>query len=668
MFRTHSSLSRVVGRSSAIFVNRSQTRFVSAKPSKDSSRKKGAKSTWTREKLQTSNQFPLTKALNAVIRPTTETEARVKSSARKTVPDTPSNHVRTQVVSPALCDDVIKYIASTLRKHKGCDILDINPGAGLWSQKIHDYLKPRSHVLLEPRYDKFKRFLDPLLTAPKSKYKLVEKDPLDLDTYRVMVSGGVFPHQVVRDPQDIKAQEANNTLLVIGSLVWDPRLPGLGFDSMAKQLFHHFASAAGPNDLFHAFGLVRTLLWVQHEDFGPMVADSISGMYKANRFLELTHNIELVVNAARTERKIGRGSSGREPQYEIESLIGTLKRARTGGFKIPKHRRAGTYDYATEIERLTDGTGNMRVEAMQEYLRKQHLAGKPTTGLLAASYSDSYNEELEVRKKWPDLDLPMLIHGKGQGGRILQRLLVDHPGYETVKALLRKRVIVRSATQTKINVEACADIHDTMYNLEVKALRMEDGPKKDALMKEIEEQDRLWHETFTSISPNHRSAVINEADERISMRTPPHPRIQWDQRRLEPLLMRPDEVWPQNRLSLVSAEPVPKPIMEDIPDYTEWLHDFVFGLFGTPSEPINEALDKMQHGMSNLIKECPSFKDPEKGGRVLMKHFRVRMLTVDMIKELVTAYRNWPFKEPGSDHPKYFRHKGNVGHYSSRGT
>ncbi|KAH9879955.1 hypothetical protein J1614_001979 [Plenodomus biglobosus] len=660
MIRIHQSISRASARRSVLAVGNGQKRSAV----KEAVRKKTLSNHWSNEKLQVNGQYPLAQTLSAIIHPNKEPEVpKTKAPERKAgVPVTSLVHVRSQIVNPGLCDDAINYIRSTLDKHKGCDIIDVNPGAGLWSQKLHDYLKPRSHVLVEPRYDKFQSFLDPLLKAKNSKYKLLEKDPCALETYREIVSEGILPHQIVYDPQDPKAQEVNNTLLVTGSLVWDPRLPGLGFDSMAKQLIHHFAAAARSNDLFHAFGLVRTLFWVQNEDFSPMVADSISGMHKANRFLEMSNNITLVVNAERTERKVGRGSSGREPQYELESLIRTLKTAKAKGFEIPTHRRAGSYKYAADIERITDGTGIMRAEAMQEYLRKQHLAGNRTRGLLQTSYYDCHDEEMNVKRKYPDLNLAAMQ----SSGKTLKTQIKDHPGLLEVRAFFKKCNLINASTRTKTQIEACADIGEKMYYLEIKALGMKDGPKKDALIKEIEELEEKWDTAVAAISPNHQPSAANEVDERISMRTPPHPRIQWDRRPFEPLVMRPDEVWPQNRLSLVSADPIPKPTKKDIPDYSEWVHDFVFSLFNTTNDPINVALDKMQHGLSDIIKYCPSLKDPKKGGRLMMSQLRIRMLTVEMIDELVTAYKNWPFKAPGSDHSKYFRLRSSLGQYAAR--
>ncbi|CAO2656407.1 Nn.00g052100.m01.CDS01 [Neocucurbitaria sp. VM-36] len=657
MFRIRPSISRLFRRKSASIGPLSQTRLATFKHGRSTGRQRGQKEHWTAEKLQTSDKYPLSVAMEELIHPNLEPKKTKKKSYSLRPGTTWSSvHVRPQIVSPDLCDDVLKYIGHTLEKHKGCDILDINPGAGLWSRKLHDLLQPRSHVLLEPRHDKFQDYLDPLLTAPGSTYSLVAEDPCELDTYRAMVTDRVFPHQKPRSRDDPHAQEPNNTLLVTGSLVWDPRLPGLGFDSMAKQLFHHFAAAASTNDLFHAFGLVRTLFWVQQEDFSPMIAQSMAGMQKANRFLEMTHNINTVATALRTHRKLGKGSSGREPQYEIESTIRALKVGRENGMKIPQHRRDSTYDFAQEINKLTNGTGISRSGAIQDYLHKQQLAGKSTIGLLQESFIELYDQERSIRKEYPELEIDQTVPEPGKKATPRPDL-TGHVAQEEIRHYFKKRPNVWNNIKVKAGVEELADIGEELYNLECRILEMEDGPQKDVNMKKLEDLDRIWQQRVDNFATNFSAAPISEVDDRLAIRTPPCPRLQWDRRPFEPLVMSPDEVWPQNRLLLISAEPIPTPSSQD-PDWFEWMQDFVFGLYSQPAMSIDHALDKMQHGLSGIIQDCPTLKNPKKGGRLLMHHLRVRMLTIEMIEELVSAYRNWPFKAPGSDHYKYFRNRG----------
>lgn len=561
-------------------------------------------------------------------------------------------------------DDVIKYIGHTLEKHKGCDILDINPGAGLWSQKLHEYLKPRSHVLLEPRFDKFKDFLEPLLNARRSKYSLLEKDAMELQTYRDLVTDAVFPHQKIRESGDPKAQEPNNTLLVTGCLVWDPSLPGLGLDSMAKQLHYHFGAAARNNELFHAYGLIRTLFWIPQEDFGPTMSDSMSTMHKTNRFTEMSQNVTVIVNGEQAPRGMGKGSSGREPQYAIESTVRALQRGREQGIELPPHRRDHIHDFAADIERISKGTGITRSAEMNDYLHDQQIAGKSTTGLLSEGLIEHYEKEKALRQRYPDVNIPSgpsLTDGKSR-----KKLVpATHPAKEEIRQYIADCAPINFTQRLKTQIEAIADIGEEMFNLECKILRMKDGPKKDAAMAELQKIDESWEQAKEKIPKNYHRAPATELDDRLALRSPPGPRIQWDSRPFEPLTMRKNEVWPTNRLCLVSAEPIPHSTTQS-PEYYEWLQDFVHGLYSNPSESIIEALDKMQHGLSDLIQDCPSLKDPAKGGRLQMKHLRVRMLTPEMVTELVDAYRNWPFKAPGSDHSKYFRHKTSAHSFTSK--
>jgi transcription factor 1 len=562
-----------------------------------------------------------------------------------------------------LSDDVLKYVGHKLDKHKGCDILDINPGTGLWSQKLHEYLQPRSHVLLEQQHERFKPFLDPLLTAPGSKYSLIDKDPTVLQTYRDMVADGVFPHQTVLDAQDPRAQEPNNTLLVTGSLAWDPRLPGLGFDSMAKQLAYHLASAAWTNDLFHAFGLVRTLFWVQHDDYNSMIADSINGLSKTTRLMGMYQNTNVFVQPDRTTRKSGRASVGREPQYEIETTVRALRAGREHGMELPSHRRDSIHEFAEHIDKISNGTGISSFNEMQDYLREQQLAGKNTISLLPEGVIEYYKFMKHIINVFPEIDLGEREDLTGRRSR--RSVPRGHPYKDDIQEFYRQSTVMTNTFKKRLQVSATADIGEAMYKLECKILDMQDGPAKDAAMTQLKDLETKWNHAVESLNANYSKAAAVEIDDRLAIRSTPLPRLEFDARSFEPLTMRSNEVWPQNRLSLISGEPNPRPVGGS-PDFYEWVRDFIFGLFVQPSEGVSHALDKMQHGLGHIIKECPSLRDPKKGGRLQMEHLRVRMLTPEMIFELAEAYRNWPFKEPGSDNFQYFKYKHSAHPYVPR--
>lgn len=563
-------------------------------------------------------------------------------------------------------DDVLKYVGHTLDKHKGCDILDLYPGNGLWSQKLHEYLQPRSHVLVEPNFEKFQDYLNPLLKAPGSKYSLVEKDVSNLQVIRDLVADGLFPHQTILDPRDPKAQEPNNSMLVTGCLVWDPPLLGMGLDSMARQIYYLLCSTARSNDTIHAYGLARTLLWMQHDDFGPSVADSITTLSRNPRFMEMTQKSHLIVNGERVARKMGKASSGREPQYEIEGTVRALQRGRAQGMELPSHRRDYIHDFADDIERITNGTGITKSADMHLYLHEQYAAGKPAIGLLSEGLLERYENEQIILDQYPDIEIPPGISVSDVKG-VKRSVPADHPGKDILHDYMRNTANVYHTQRIKMQIEAIADIGEAMYNLECKILGMKDGPKKNAALARLEELNTSWEKGNEKLPGNYFRAPASELDDRLAIRAPPSPRLQWDARPFEPLTMHTNEAWPRNRLSLISTEPIPQPA-GPFPDYFEWLQDFITGLFAAPVDNIVEALDKMQHGLSDIIEECPSLKDPKKGGRLQMKHLRVRMLTPEMISELLEAYKSWPFKAPGSDHSKFFRHKSSSALFTSRQT
>ncbi|KAH4010582.1 rRNA adenine N(6)-methyltransferase [Parastagonospora nodorum] len=613
---------------------------------------------WTPKKLAISERYPLTADLHRCMHPAlVEKRGKVYDNVRTKIGKLKTSAgvvLRTQIVSPDLCDDVLKYMAHTLELYKGCDILDINPGVGLWSQKLHEFLKPRNHILLEPSPDLFRPFLDPLLNAPDSKYKLVNKDPLKVESYRELVDEGAFPQQTRIDPQDPKGQDLNQTLLVTGSLAWDPFLPGLSFDSMAKQLYHHFTPAAWSNDLFHAFGPVRTLFWVQTEDFNHVVAKSPTYMLKSNRLLEMTQNLNLVVTSERESRPAGKGAIGREPQYEIESTIRAIRSAKKAGFDIPEHRRDVTHKYAELIEEASGGSGIINSETMMELMYAQYRAGNRPTQFLPQGILDCFEVEKQLQEEHPDLKLsPIFPLSKKTAATVTNKA---HPASDKVREYTKTRALVAHRLRQRIKFEEIVIIGEEIYKLECKALKMKEGPGKAKTLKQIEQLEEQWDQRLAQLSRNLEHAPVAELDDRINLRYPPHPRIQWDQRLFDPLMSREDEVWPRNRVSLISATPIPRPASDD-PEWHEQVIDFVFGLYANSNRSVIEALDSMQHGLSDIIKDCPSLTDPDKGGRLQLKHLRVKLLTMEMIYEMAKAYKEWPFKAPGSDRSLYFRHK-----------
>ena len=74
--------------------------------------------------------------------------------------------------------------------------------------------------------------------------------------------------------------------------------------------------------------------------------------------------------------------------------------------------------------------------------------------------------------------------------------------------------------------------------------------------------------------------------------------------------------------------------------------DFILScLFLQPRQSIVRGLETLAPGAAAvIIPRAPSLRDPKRGGRRNLDQLRVRMLTADMIEELVIAWESWPFK------------------------
>ena len=176
----------------------------------------------------------------------------------------------------------------TLEKHIGCDILDLNPGPGMWSSTLHNFLKPRTHILMEPDYDSYKPMLQPLLDAEDSTYKLVPKSGLSWDSLLETLSPEHLPHQEALERRDPRLEEPNNTLLLVANLGFHPKKAYRGFNSITNLVLYQLLSAARSHSLIHKYGLIRMILWVDDEAKRSVLPRNVLRRRKAAVEAELT--------------------------------------------------------------------------------------------------------------------------------------------------------------------------------------------------------------------------------------------------------------------------------------------------------------------------------------------------------------------------------------------
>ncbi|KAH7138177.1 hypothetical protein B0J11DRAFT_574178 [Dendryphion nanum] len=611
-------------------VSRTQQRYV---------RKKAAASEWSKTTLAPSPDYPLSQEIYNAVEPTIYNQKRAgRKEYRKA-------HLRPQVVSPDLCDDILGSYGDSLKNYKGCDILDINPGAGLWSRKIHDFLQPRSHILLEPEPEIWRKFLDPLIKKPGSKYKLVTGDTNRFEIFRELIDSNFFPNQKKIPLGDPRVNDLNETLLVTGSFTWEPMLPGFGFDSMGKQLLFKHIVLSRYNDIFHEFGKIRMLIWLRKDDMKMVMPRTVAMIQKSNIITQKLAESNEIVTTGHSTRGAGRDAgSGREPRYELESLVRAFKAMKSKGTKLPLRRREDIHDFADDISGKTDGKGQMTVAECHKYLREQHNQGKSAGGLIAQKTLEIWDFD-RLAETQPGLKYDL--------SRPAARGPTSHRATDAQNEITKSRAQEQAVLRERIKKDEAADIGEKIYHLECRILGMNDGPEKEASQELLAQLQNEFQQKVGRIKTTYRNQVYNDIDDRINIRSDIS-RMLWDTRSFEPLVMRPDEAWPASGLGLANIVPKPTSSTESNTDF-EYLQDFVLALFDLPSEDLVTALERMQAGASDLIAEVPRLRNPAQGGRLDMKQLRVRMLTVEMVDELCAAFHAWPFKNPEASHTNYFK-------------
>ncbi|KAJ5594156.1 uncharacterized protein N7459_000364 [Penicillium hispanicum] len=165
--------------------------------------------------------------------------------------------LQSNIVSDQLCTDILQRLSPYLRRNQPVDILDLWPGAGLWSSKVNEFLRPRHHVLVEPDMTAYGPMLKDLARHNPC-YKLVSTDIYTMNKWDELLER-YFPEQTAQHVS--RGQKA-------GSLLRNDTLLVLANPSTATSKKDHYTPARWWSAImgdcmtqtgFHGYGSVRIL-------------------------------------------------------------------------------------------------------------------------------------------------------------------------------------------------------------------------------------------------------------------------------------------------------------------------------------------------------------------------------------------------------------------------
>jgi hypothetical protein len=508
---------------------------------------------------------------------------------------------RVNVVSEKMCADLLDYIGPTLARHRGCDLIDVFPGVGIWSRHLSDLLQPRSHILMEPDQEFYKPFLEPLVERPGT--VLLPESGIVWEQLASVLTPKVLPHQVERKVSAVNTPERNDTLLVTMNLSMYPKRKFRTFDSLIQLVLFQMISSIRPGSLFQKYGLVRMLIWVGDTEKASLVPRTVQSRKKSSIEAEISTEYVCEV-AGGSPNDPGQTRSQwyrRDQALDLESTKATLERMREHGFTLPPDREP-------------------------QHVREYHEFIKENADAVRAAVDRPFLAELEKLEE--ENAATPFARGSPKRNR-LQAL-----GWLRHAVDKRTHVIVQVLQKRQEVLDAYADAGSDPERLE----------KAAAL-------GQAWLDKLDSFEGTLRSAVLLQRDnEHVFHQNPPV--LNWDRRYTEPLLVRPNEFYPKVPSALLDIQPkATAPILRDMGPGSNRggdMFDLVLrGLLRRGPEPIDQLLNDIYPGAGEgVTPNCPSLFDPAQGGSPIKGFGGVvsRAVNEQQLVEITQAWMNWPFK------------------------
>ncbi|KAL9096475.1 MAG: hypothetical protein Q9165_001472 [Trypethelium subeluteriae] len=492
-------------------------------------------------------------------------------------------------------------------------------------RKLHEYLKPRTHLLLEPGKKYFEPFVKPLLEIPGSTYRHSFLDPYDWQSYqRIFDLGLIKPEKSSVDPSQLG--QLNDSLLLVGNFAEVLRKPVFGFGLPAQMAIHQFCMAAvRAHQHVHAYGPVRILLWIPDEDRNTIVPQDIGQRGHLAYGVERCGSATIVASSGKLS--MNEGFHGIEMRH-TQRVVKTMDR---NGMKSPPKRQ--TLEYQQACDYLAH---EGEVPTPEENPLSRRWEGDKEIGQLEMAFSPD-----EIEKDRQSARAKFLKKGKKESEI---RFLSDDPRLERLYRLRHHRRSMENLGK-KLNGLAALDEELVQLELAIAAEDLSDNDKENLTMKmqaklaELKaKQSRLGAAQQTRLSSVIDNLLARNRESSL---------LSWDRRAFEPLQMTKHEVYPPEHLALLDFQPKP-PLSfpsKNQSDEEKLEAMFISKLFVTPGQTLRKALETCAPGAADaLIPQAPSVTDPTRGGRLDVDLLRVRLLTLEMVDELLKAWMDWPFR------------------------
>ncbi|KAH9819376.1 rRNA adenine N(6)-methyltransferase family [Teratosphaeria destructans] len=550
---------------------------------------------------------------------------------------------RHEIVSESLCDDIISYLAPTLDQHKGCTLIDVHPGPCLWSSKMHEYLQPRRHLLMEPDDRYYKPFIKPLLDQPGSTYRwtrLPGAHPLNYwaNYETVMNDPDLLPGIPTYPVGDPRRRLPNKDVLLIGNLAREYRITRTVAMDYSVLMLIQMVRASLANTIFHQGGPVRMLWWLSEE--------------KKTTIFPPT---DLSIQGAIASLSLG---------ATISEIAGTV--SVSSMYDAAKHIHKTPVDVTDamaqqKVHESAKALGMSKPES-REWLDPQHSeppasAGNPLIPL-GGGLAGLKKKLKQARDRLPAIEAFLSAGRPYRGWRVPKRLdqTMEYPHCTRICEHLKRDAKPSKGRDNVAGVLLDMQLRFTKLEATLKHLQ-ETCPATTkatltALKAEIRSLDTTLNDAVqNTVGSNSLSEQVARALNYTTATFLTPPLLTNYARSYPALKAHPHEIWPEPPKGLMLLDLTPNSRDLSVPDLatnadgTKTAQMLIKMLFGSRNEQVAAQLDKIAlNAAQDLIPLVPEIRDARKGGRLDEGYVRVRGLTPDMLEGLAKAWLEWPFR------------------------
>ena len=553
---------------------------------------------------------------------------------------------------------MLGYLAPSLEAYKGCTIIDVHPGACLWSSKLHDFLKPKRHILMEPEMRYYDQFIKPLVEKRNSTYRHTLLCGAHARSYwdnykQLLDDKAMISDRPSLEPDDPKLRELDTSILFTGNL-WR-RYPishvvgGVDYNTLILQ---HMTYASLTNDIFQRSGLVRMLWWIPDTIKAAVFPSNIRGKRSYDMNLQMGASITEVAGVSRLETSIRKSKMDSPRTPEMDAFVaGRVKRdMEHRGHVIPEGRQQPM---------ALEPTAKEDDHHAKDSITKTEC--KTTDELKAAI--DAFEEQLEATQAALTDTKTKKSGGKLEemGADGVQNLYKRHVRYQqSIDAVKSRPKDYRFYTSKSSEFRAVIAVDTTarLVNLEANYAAVNDSNPDPTTLSTLRDRILALNKTCdafleANFSTGMMKPVHTLLEDLISLESQP-PILPRDRRPYEPLQAFAHEFWPQYALTLLDITPrladLSAPGIADRVEGARVCQEVIKIIFSSPAIPLPTALDRVApNAAQDLLPLVPEIWDARKGGRMDPSHMSVRMLSHEMVVGLMRAFLEWPFRPSSVD-------------------